>query len=63
MVRKKPAKAPGVLEQSKDDALEYAESIINTVHEPLLVLYQDLRFLSVSRSFYEFLKVKHEAAA
>ena len=39
---------------------EYAESIINTVREPLIALDQDLRVVSVSRSFYEFFKVKPE---
>ena len=37
---------------------EYAESIINTVREPLIVLDRDLRVLTASRSFYEFFKVK-----
>jgi len=45
---------------SKDEALEYAESIINTVREPLIVLDQDLRVVKVSRSFYEFFKVNRE---
>jgi PAS domain-containing protein len=36
---------------------EYAESIINTVREPLISLDQDLRVVSVSRSFYEVFKV------
>jgi two-component system CheB/CheR fusion protein len=39
---------------------EYSESIINTVREPLIALDQDLRVVSVSRSFYEVFKVKHE---
>ncbi len=39
---------------------EYSESIINTVREPLIVLDQDLRVVTVSRSFYEFFKVKPE---
>ena len=39
---------------------EYSESIINTVREPLITLDQDLRVVSVSRSFYEVFKVKHE---
>ena len=39
---------------------EYAESIINTVREPLIALDQDLRVVSVSSSFYEFFKVKPE---
>ena len=34
---------------------EYSESIINTVREPLIVLDQDLRVVTVSRSFYECL--------
>ncbi|MEJ2691178.1 MAG: sensor domain-containing diguanylate cyclase [Deltaproteobacteria bacterium] len=41
-------------------SLEYAESIINTVREPLIVLDQDLRIVSVSRSFYKVFKVKPE---
>lgn len=40
--------------------LDYSESIINTVREPLIVLDQDLRVVTVSRSFYEFFKVKPE---
>jgi PAS domain-containing protein len=36
---------------------EYAESIINTVREPLIALDQDLRVVSVSRLFYEVFKV------
>ena len=39
---------------------EYAESIINTVREPLIVLDQDLRVVTVSRSFYDFFKVMPE---
>ena len=45
---------------SEDESREYAESIINTIREPLLALDQDLRVVSVSRSFYEFFKVKPE---
>ena len=44
----------------EDEAREYSESIIDTVREPLIVLDQDLRVVSVSRSFYEFFKVKPE---
>ncbi len=43
-----------------DEAGEFAESLINTVREPLIALDQDLRVVSVSRSFYEFFKVKPE---
>jgi PAS domain S-box-containing protein len=45
---------------SLDEASEYAENIIDTVREPLIVLDQDLRVVTASRSFYEFFKVKPE---
>ena len=37
---------------------EFAENIIDTVREPLIVLDKDLTVVSVSRSFYEVFKVK-----
>jgi two-component system, cell cycle sensor histidine kinase PleC len=43
---------------SEDEAREYAESIINTVREPLIALDQDLRVVTASRSFYGVFKVK-----
>lgn len=48
------------LKKSKKRSLDYAENIINTIREPLIVLDQDLRVVTVSRSFYEFFKVKPE---
>jgi PAS domain S-box-containing protein len=45
---------------SLDKASEYAESIINAICEPLIILDQDLRVVTASRSFYEFFKVKPE---
>lgn len=45
-----------ILTQSR----EYTENIINTVREPLIVLDQDLRVVSASRSFYGVFKVKPE---
>jgi two-component system CheB/CheR fusion protein len=45
---------------SEDEAREYAESIINTVREPLIALDQDLRVVTASRSFYDVFKVKPE---
>ena len=39
---------------------EYAESIVNTVREPLIVLDQELRVVTASRSFYEVFKVRPE---
>jgi PAS domain S-box-containing protein len=49
-----------VIKKSADESLEYAESIINTVREPLISLNQDLRVVTASRSFYEVFKVNHE---
>jgi two-component system, cell cycle sensor histidine kinase and response regulator CckA len=39
---------------------EFAESVINTVREPLIVLDQNLRVVAASHSFYQFFKVKPE---
>ena len=49
-----------VITRSADEASEFAESIINTVREPLISLDQKLRVVAVSRSFYEVFKVKPE---
>jgi two-component system CheB/CheR fusion protein len=46
-----------VIKKSADEASEFAESVINTVREPLISLDQDLRVVTVSRSFYEVFKV------
>jgi PAS domain S-box-containing protein len=49
-----------VLKIAADEVSEFAESVINTVREPLIALDQDLRVVKVSRSFLEFFKVNHE---
>jgi two-component system cell cycle sensor histidine kinase PleC len=49
-----------IIKKSADEVSEFAESIINTVREPLISLNQDLRVVTVSRSFYEVFKVKPE---
>jgi PAS domain S-box-containing protein len=49
-----------IAKQSADEASDFAESVINTVREPLISLDKDLRVVAVSRSFYEFFKVKPE---
>ena len=49
-----------IIKITADEASEFAESVINTVREPLISLDQDLRVVTVSRSFYEFFKVKPE---
>ncbi len=47
--------------QATVDSLEYAQSIINTVREPLIALDGDLRVISASRSFYRTFKVTRRA--
>jgi len=42
------------------DALEYAEGIINAVHEPLIILDENLKVALVSLSFCQAFKVKPE---
>src|SRR5512134_1199984 len=43
------------------DAREYAENIVETVREPLVVLDSDLKVLTANLSFYETFKVTPEA--
>ncbi|MHC1737576.1 MAG: ATP-binding protein [Ignavibacteriaceae bacterium] len=43
--------------ESLDEVNEFAENIIDTVHEPLLALDKELRVVKASRSFYDFFKV------
>ena len=47
-------------EKTENKLEEYSESIVNTVREPLIVLDQDLRVVTVSRSFYDVFKVNPE---
>jgi PAS domain S-box-containing protein len=44
----------------EDETRDYAENIINTVREPLVILDHDLRVVSASRSFYKVFKVNPE---
>ena len=56
----KSADNPSLLKiklKSANEVSEFAENIINTVREPLLVLDKDLRVVKASRSFYDFFKV------
>jgi len=45
-------------EQKLRETRDYAESIVDTVREPLVVLNADLNVISANRSFYETFKVK-----
>ena len=48
------------MEQSIQEAREYAESIVETVRESLVVLDSDLRVISANRSFYQTFRVTPE---
>ena len=43
--------------RAAQETREYAESIVETIREPLLVLDADLKVISANRSFYETFKV------
>jgi PAS domain S-box-containing protein len=47
-------------EQEIQDAREYAESVINAVSDPLIVLDENLKLISANCSFYDVFKVKPE---
>ena len=47
-------------EQAAEQSRAYAESIVATVREPLLVLDPDLRVVSANRAFYRHFKVNAE---
>jgi len=47
-------------EEALQEAREYAEGIVETVHEPLVVLDADLRIISANRCFYQTFKVTPE---
>ena len=48
------------VEQIANDAREYAESIVETLREPLIVLDADLKVVSANRTFYQTFKTKPE---
>jgi PAS domain S-box-containing protein len=58
--REKTRQELAAIKRSADEAHEFADNVINTVREPLISLNQDLRVVTVSRSFYDFFKVKPE---
>ena len=51
------------LAQALEDERSYAESIADTLREPLVVLDADLRVVSASRGFYERFQVTQEDTA
>jgi len=52
-----------VAAEALQEARIYAEAIVDTVREPLLVLDSDLRILSANQSFYTTFHVSEEATA
>ncbi len=50
------------IQENLQEALSYAESIINTVSEPLLVLDDEMRVISANKSFYKTFKINHGEA-
>jgi two-component system CheB/CheR fusion protein len=50
----------GQLDQSVKEARDFAENIVDTVREPLIVLDQELRVVSANRSFYNTFGVNPE---
>jgi PAS domain S-box-containing protein len=50
-------------EEALREARAYAESIVQTVREPLVVLDADLRVISANRSFYQTFQVSSEETA
>ena len=43
-----------------EDASAFAQAIVDTVREPLIVLDHELRVVAASRSFYRKFKVRHD---
>ncbi|MEN8259215.1 MAG: ATP-binding protein, partial [Pseudomonadota bacterium] len=48
--------------QALIEAREFAESIVATIQEPLVVLDQDYRLVSANRAFYQFFRLTQEEA-
>lgn len=53
--------AESVPMKASSEALAYAESIVETVREPLLILNQNLRVVSANRYSYQTLRVSRSA--
>src|SRR5512140_1898538 len=60
-VLEKTAHACMQLETEIQDAREYAENIVETVREPLVVLNAELKILTANHRFYDTFKVTPEA--
>ena len=56
----KTRKDLAIIKASADEAHKFSDNLIDTLREPLITLDQDLRVVTVNRSFYEFFKVTPE---
>ncbi|MGE5458678.1 MAG: PAS domain S-box protein, partial [Methanococcaceae archaeon] len=56
----KTRKELAVIKITADEVGEFAENIINTVREPLLVLDKNLRAVKASRSFFDFFRTTYD---
>jgi two-component system CheB/CheR fusion protein len=52
----KARKELAATKKSEDEVRDFSQSVIDTIREPLIVLDQDLRVVSASRSFYDVFK-------
>ncbi|MHC4710379.1 MAG: PAS domain-containing protein, partial [Planctomycetota bacterium] len=51
---------PGRAGQVPEGAWIYAQSVVDTLREPLLILDADQRIISANRSFYQTFQVRRE---
>ncbi len=58
--KEKTRRGLALIKKDADEVSEFAENIINTIREPLLLLNKELEVVKASRSFYDFFKVKPE---
>jgi len=58
--QEKTRKGLALIKKNADEVSAFAENIINTIREPLLLLNKELEVVKASRSFYNFFKVKPE---
>ncbi len=42
------------------EAFEYREAIVETIHEPLVVLNADLRIITANKAFYNIFKISRD---
>ena len=50
------------MEKKNEDALQFSESIVNTVRESLVILDADMKVISANRSFYRTFEMNAEGS-